>query len=150
MKIVKTISQNSLYSGPQYFREFASSDKFNAVFYAPYEFQGIKSLDLRGGVVNERYDYYCWTDTGMLLGIIGSIQRVDPRRGWMACIFDVDHHQPQTLNIYQAMMLAKPSRVRRWSRAYKTKKALVSDLETGTVSWQRWTYDDASHNQWIK
>ncbi len=153
MKIVKSLSDNKLsgYSPrPRFFEDYVRSDEFKSVFRAPYETKGIKSLGLSGGVSNQQYDYYSWTDTGVLLGIIGSMQRVDPRLGWMACIFDVDHHQPQTLTIYQAMMLAKPSKVQRWSRAYKTKKALVSDLETGAISWQRWTYDEAINNQWIR
>jgi hypothetical protein len=150
MKIVKTVSNRALYNGntPRYFTDFVYSDRCKAVFSAPYEFKGIKSLGLSGGILNEQYDYYAWADTGKLFGILGSMQRVDPRLGWIACVFDVDHPEPQTLDIYQAMMLTKPTGAKLWSQAYKTKKALVSALEMGDASWKRLVYDDVHMRQW--
>jgi len=150
MKITKTVSWKSLYTGPQYFVDFLATDRFKEVFHASCKTQGIRSLGWTEGFVDEFYDYYSWSDTGKLFGITSANPKIDPRRGWMVCVFDVKHPDPKSLNIYQAIMLAEPADIRHWSQAFPTKKALITALETENISWKRMDYGEAGNNQWIK
>lgn len=148
MRIVKSLSDEKLLGyTPKYFGDFVCSEDFKRRFRADYWSPGIKQLGWEDCVLQERYEYYCWSDTGKLFAIRGPLR--DPRRGWMACSFKVEHPEPQGLSIYQAMMNACSDN--NWTiPPYKTKKELIGALEAGTARWKRTSYDEANHNQWIK
>jgi hypothetical protein len=148
MKIIKSLSDDKLIGyKPKFFEDFVCSEDFKSRFCADYWSPGIKQLGLKGFVLQENYQYYCWSDTGKLFAIIGPLG--DPRRGWMACAFKVEHPDPKSLSIYQAMMNARSDG--NWTiPPCKTKKELISALEAGTARWKRTSYNEAKHNQWIK
>ena len=143
MKIVQTITWKSLHKGPQYFVDFLAGDRFKAVFDDPGRAERTKALGWPGFAVYEFYVNYLWSETGKLFGIISVSPHIEPRKGWMACAFDVNHPHPETLNIYQAMMLVEPVGVKHWSQSFPTKKALIAALETENVSWKRMNYGEA-------
>ena len=137
MKIVQTISWKSLHKCPEYFADFLAGDRFKEVFDDPGRAKRIKSLGWPGHAVYEFYAYYLWSETGKLFGIISVSPQIEPRKGWMACAFDINHPHPETLNIYQAMMLVEPAGVKHWSQPFQTKKELIEALEIENASWKR-------------
>jgi hypothetical protein len=138
MKIVQTISWKSLHKCPEYFAGFLTSDRFKRVFDDPGRSKRIRTSEWPGYAGgHEFYAYYLWSEDGKLFGIISVSPHIEPRKGWMACAFDINHPNPETLNIFQAMMAADPAGVKHWSQHFQTKKELIRALETDSISWQR-------------